>query len=185
VTTADISGLPTTTSQFGIRPSREPYRIVNEPRGPRYRGLLREGARVSDRFLFVDISEPFYREHDTSFGPAAKRLVEELAPHLISLTSDRSWPGTRLGEVHGVKSYARIYRYRLDAESLEMLQRATDHLFSWQPPLPLDLCLLRPDGEAWLTTIASEDTAYLRLAPEEVAPLMDRTGMDLQRYLRH
>ena len=119
-----------------IRPSREPYRIVNEPRGPRSRDLLREGARVSDRFLSVDIPERFYREHDTSFGPAAKRLVEELAPHLISLTSDRSWPGTRLGEVHGVKSYARIYRYRLDAESLEMLERATDHLFSWQPPLP-------------------------------------------------
>jgi hypothetical protein len=90
-----------------------------------------------------------------------------------------------LGEVHGVKSYARIYRYRLDAETLEMLQRATDHLFSWQPPLPRDLCLLRPEGEAWLTTIAAEDTAYLRLAPEEVGPLVDRTRMDLQRYLRH
>src|SRR5438552_15047169 len=100
---ANISRLTITTSEFVIRSSREPYRIVNEPRGPRYRGLLREGARVSDRFLFVDIPEPFYREHDTSFGPAAKRLVEELATHLISLTSDRSWSGSRMGVMNLVK----------------------------------------------------------------------------------
>lgn len=51
------------------------------------------------------------------------------------------------------------------------------------PRLPEDLFLMRPDGRAWLTTIAHENDAFLDLAPEEMREL-ERDAPDLVSTLR-
>jgi hypothetical protein len=159
---------------------------MSEPRGVRYRQLLAEGARCCDQFLFVDVPEPLFREEDSSFGPLAERLVNELAPHLIRVVKEKSWPGTRLGEVPGVNVFARVFTFRLDSQSLEIISRAANNLYAWRPPtLPADLCLIRPDSEPWLVSIAADDEAYLRLARDEAQDLAHRMELELRPEWKH
>jgi hypothetical protein len=65
---------------------------------------------------------------------------------------------------------ATVYRFRLEAESAEVLRQAADRLSDWQlPRLPEDLSLLRPDGSAWFASISHESYGYFELWPDERA----------------
>ena len=152
--------------------SKNVYRISAEPRGRDYKDLLTEGLRHCDQFLFVDVPEPRFGPNDTSFRPGSRDLVRELEPHLLRIEKSKSWPGTRLGEMPGVDVYARIYRFRLDSGTVEVLTRVTDRLYAWRwPELPADLCLVRPDGEAWLVNIAADEESYLLINSKEADQL--------------
>jgi len=94
-------------------------------------------------------------------------ILTALLPFERRREDSTSWPGTELffGET------ASVIEFELNEPVLEILARAPG-LFAWvQPSLPEDLCLLRADGSAWLTTIAHERAAYLQLRVGELASL--------------
>ena len=166
--------------------AREIFDVVSEPRHETYRQLIRTAMQWCSQFLFVDVPSPNFGENDSQFGSRAKALTADLLEHLIDVQRAKSWPGSTIGEKDGVDTYARLYRFRLDARSVEILSRATDHLYAWrQPTLPGDLSLLRMDGEPWLVTMASDDDAYLRLTLEEAERVLERVpGLVLRRHYR-
>jgi len=151
---------------------REIYDITSEPKGELYRQLLTVALRHCDEFLFVDVPGPNYGENDTSLQAGARDLVQELRPHFVKLEKSKSWPGTILSEHPRVDVYARIHYFRLDLRSVAILARVADHLYAWRwPELPTDLCLLRPDGDAWLVNIAADEESYFQVTKEEAEEL--------------
>jgi hypothetical protein len=132
------------------------------------------------------VPSPNFGENDSQFGSRAKALTADLLEHLIDVQRVKSWPGSTIGEKDGVDTYARLYRFRLDARAVEILSRATDHLYAWrQPTLPGDLSLLRSDGEPWLVTLASDEDAYMQLTLEEAERVLEKVpGLVLRRHYR-
>ena len=167
---------------------RDVYDITVEPQGRVYDTLMMTALRHCDRFLFVDVPEPRFGENDTSFQARSLELVRELQPHFVGVEKSKTWPGTTMGEQPGVDVFARVYHYRLNADTLAILTSAADHLYAWQwPDLPTDLCLLRADGEAWLVTIASDEESYLLITKdeaEELGTLMPELELERQ-YPQH
>lgn len=69
---------------------------------------------------------------------------------------------------------AEVVIFRLCPETGALLKEAASSLYDWcQPVLPEDLCFLRPNGEAAVTTIAHEHEALLTLTSEERSKLLE------------
>ena len=133
----------------------------HEPRGASYRALI---DFVVPRFpvcLLVLRSEMAERNRIAAFHSRMKN-------HLLSETLATEWPGTRLSD----EGRARVLRYALNVEVGSILKDVSSGLYAWmQPGLPEDLCVLRDDGSAWLTTISHERDAYLTLTDAEFREL--------------
>jgi hypothetical protein len=147
------------------------FNIKNEPVGVTYQELLRCSARFCDAFLLVVRNERDLNED-------ARRLLDNLSDFGISAKSENRWPGTEL-----VNGTALVYRFVLNDSSIGQLSGAVRGLFDWvAPSRPEDLCFLRSNGLAWLTTIAHERDAYLTLAEgEEPVVTKDVPGLVLER----
>ena len=78
--------------------------------------------------------------------------MEKLGPHLLSVTQETEWPGTRLFD-----DTATVHRFSFNFETAQILKDAAGRLYDWiQPHLPEDLSILRHDGSPWLVTITHE-----------------------------
>jgi hypothetical protein len=100
---------------------------------------------------------------------SGRGVMRDLEPFLLTSEESSTWPGTEL-----IGHTARVFTYRLAAESVDVLKRASSRLFAWeQPQLPADLCLLRSVGDAWLTTIAHEQDAFIRMTWNERESLVE------------
>ena len=131
--------------------------VKDEPSGERYRALISFAMRHCNRFSLIVRSK-----HDIDHH--CDRVLEHLSEFLVLKSDVSSWPGTEL-----LGSTATKYEYVLSTAAGEALCTHTTRLFEWvHPSLPEDLCLLRGNGDAWLTTIAHERDAYLRLSGEEL-----------------
>lgn len=143
---------------------REPsvFDILAEPRGAAYRALIRWCASRSSTALLV------VRDGDALRATAAN-MLNRLAPALRNAETTQEWPGTVLLSPN---DFAAVYRYNLNPPMLDVLTSAVDGLYEWtEPRQPEDLCFLREDGTAILTTIAHERDAYLSLTPDEARAL--------------
>lgn len=131
-----------------------------EPHDETYASLLRFSSRWCDSALLV-VRERLGLSDD---GAA---FMKRLEPFLLEQRDATSWPGTTL-----LEGSASVSTYRLDPMVVDLLSAATSGLFGWQQPeLPEDLCLLRPEGDPWLVTIAHEGDGYVSLEPAEVDEL--------------
>jgi hypothetical protein len=173
------------TRDLGL--NRELYEIASEPRGAAYRQLIAAAVRFCDRFLFVDVPSPHFREGGTSFGPRSLALVESLRTHLLSMEKGKSWPGTTLSDREGFVVFARIYWFRLDPTSADLLAQAADGLYEWRwPELPRDLCLMRSRDDEWLVNMAADEDAYLWLTQAEANQLtVAIPSLELHRSRQH
>jgi len=125
--------------------ARKTYDLIDEPVGADYDALLDCALTQCATFVLAVPRD--------SGDPAAREVLDELAPHLGS-TSDASTVS--------------IHRYMLNRESVATLKAAARGLYAWrQPKLPQDLALLRADGSPWLVSIAAEQLGYLELTPFE------------------
>jgi hypothetical protein len=132
------------------------FDIKQEPVGTTYEELLRCGVQFCNQFFLVVRSE-------ADLDEKGKAALGALSDFYISSERTNRWPGTEL-----VSGSAQLYRYSLNAKSIDELTRDTGGLFGWiAPSRPEDLCLLRPTGDAWLTTISHERDAYLSLVNDE------------------
>jgi len=137
-----------------------------EPRGPGYSDLLYRAFPWCAALSFVvpalAAGEPLLR--------SGQLVIRELEPYLVSATDETEWPGTHLDG----GATARVYRYRLHPEVLDVVAGATDHLFGWRPPqLPQDIALYHADGTPFLATVTQEEWAALTIDEAERAALAD------------
>jgi len=147
-------------SCFGRRPLRRTFEIGSEPRGRTYNDLLYRAFPWCAELWLVVVPLPGSGD---PLLPRAHVVLRELEPHLSAATDETEWPGTRLET-----GTARVHRYRLHPEVLDVVAGATDHLYGWRhPELPQDLALVRGDGTPFLATVTNEDWAALTLDDEE------------------
>lgn len=144
-------------------------RIVEEPTGDTYRGLLRFAAAVGSLFSLV------WREQ-FRFDESALGIRRRLEGELVSESWTDEWPGTRL-----LGHMATVRKYRLSASSLAVISEARG-LYSWlEPVLPEDLAFYEPDGHVWLGSIAHERDAFVDPAAVDVEDLITRVpGLRLE-----
>jgi hypothetical protein len=148
--------------------------FVREPKNEIYRDLLkfalqscREGSLVVHPLRKLDES--------------GQDFLREMKDNLIQVSNAKSWPGTVL---HGSGPGVKLYRFKYNSSSAKILATTANTLFEWvQPHLPEDLCLIRIDGSPFLTTIAHERDAYLKLKEEE-RQFMDRSYPNISIILR-
>ncbi len=146
---------------------RRTLELGTEPRGRTYGELLYRAFPYCSEVLVVVVPLP---DGTTALMPSGERVLAELEPHLVSAADAGEWPGTRL---EGTAT-ARVHRYRLQPDAIDVLAGATDHLFGWRPPeLPQDIALLRGDGSPFLATVTQEGWAALTLDDGERAALAD------------
>ena len=135
------------------------FDIVAEPRGKTYLDLLNFAASRCESFSLV------WRQQ-FEFEPSAYEIKHALKPFLISNIKTDEWPGTKL-----IGHEAMVRRYRVAAESVELL-RVADSLYSWlRPKLPEDLAFYSSGDTVWLATISHEGEAWFldeSLVPTEI-----------------
>jgi hypothetical protein len=147
------------------------FDIAEEPADRCYAELVLCSLEYCDRFLLVVRDA---RDIDQT----CTEVLENLAPYLLTSGERKSWPGTEL--MNGIAS---VKEYTLTPASTRALTSFTNALYQWlHPSRPEDLCLLRPSGEAWLTSIAHERDSYLTLREGEAVAVGRRVpGLILQR----
>jgi hypothetical protein len=132
------------------------FTFTEEPSGPFYRALLDACVECCDAGLLVE-------RPSIELSDQGKLIIERLRPWIREEKQCCEWPGTKL---HGHTALVRVFAY--DQGSATVLKESADSLFEWQQPaLPEDLCLLRPDGEPWLVSIAHERDGYLKISEDE------------------
>jgi len=166
---------------------RRVYEILIEPRGQTYQALLSAALRWCDQFLLVDVPEPDFGPNDSAFRGRARSLIDQLAPYLVEVSKQKSWPGSTLSERKGVDVYARVYRFRLVPESTMILSGSADGLYSWRAPaMPSDLSLLRKGGDPWLVNMAADEESYLVVTQEEAEELLVAApGLKIKEQYEH
>lgn len=140
------------------------YSVAKEPQGEDYRKLLGLAVRFCETFSLVLRRMVSAREPKDQLQEEGRRVLDSLAPSLLSEQDVYSWPGT---ELLGEADPALLYTYRLSFESLKILTTTSKGLYDWQQSrLPEDPCFYLPGGEVWLATIAHEGDAFIRLTGE-------------------
>ena len=145
------------------------YRLVEEPTGLAYRGLLDFTRKHARQFTLVLVGSG-------KKSSAARRVLEDLSLYFIERHEASEWPGTELMEGFT----GTLHRYQVSDGSIEFLKSAAPGLYAWHAPgLPDDLCFYRADGTALLSSVAHERSGELYLAPDEreelrrVVPVLD------------
>lgn len=138
--------------------SEHNFVFATEPSGRLYRSLLDCGLRFCAKAILVI-------QPDLGLDSEAKQLLSDLCKLGCEVIERGVWSGTVL-----FNETARVYEIPYGAAAANLLADAVDGVFDWlQPRRPEDLCLLREDGSAWLTSIVHERDAFLTLRDEEVA----------------
>jgi hypothetical protein len=147
-----------------MQEKRKMYNLVEEPRGNTYRAMLMFAQKICPYFLLVERPEI-----DTN--SEGRAVLQSLGRFLIEQTETREWPGTVLLR----DDMATVSIFEFSLEAMRILLDTTDSLYEWRlPSRPSDLCLLRPDRSAWLTTISHDGDAYLKITENEKSELVSK-----------
>ena len=110
-----------------------------------YREFIDLVCNFSDKFLLVE-----RKEMDSNDN--LKNVLKKLESSLIEMREQSEWPTTMLGE----GATAKVYYYKIDSNSKNILKEKSNSLFAWeQPELPEDLCFIK-DDKAWISTCSHE-----------------------------
>jgi len=134
------------------------YVFTAEPRGVTYAQLVDFSCHIASTMLLI-VQNP-----DTAPGPRIREKLEKLKGFQLNVVLGREWPGTVLLS----KNQASIYSYRVASGLSELLKAMASRLFEWvNPEAPEDICFLRDDRRAILTTTSHEEDAYLLITAAE------------------
>jgi len=140
------------------------YNILKEPVNRTYKKLLLFSLDYCDKFLYVV-------PHHISDKGSVKNILKMFEEFQISVSERLEWPGTI-----SYTTTSTVYEYKLNLESIKLLIKYNNKLYSWvQPNFPEDICLLRFDKTPWLITITQESEGYFELTGDE--------KRDLEKYL--
>jgi len=138
------------------------FTLLREPRGASYRRLIDWAVQTCPEALLV-------LHEDMILSTSAHQVMSRLKPHLLRSNISSAWPGTVMME-----RSARVNYYRTSDMLGALFKDCAIGLYDWQhPELLEDLCFLRHDGSAVLTSIAHEHEAMLDLTADEMASFSD------------
>ena len=120
------------------------WRITQEPKGEVYTNLLKLATTRCTSFSLR-------REIGRGLGETEQRIEKLLEPYrLEDEVTHQKWDAIRKELFAGLGDISIMQKYKLTAETLDILVRA-DGLYSWQnPEMPEDLCFHLTDGDIWL-----------------------------------
>lgn len=125
-------------------------------KGKSYKELIDVACKYSDKFILV-------KRDDIEISKNAYKVINILEDSLIEVKEQSQWPGTMLDG-----AFAKVYYYRIDNNSREVLKKESNALFSWmQPNLLEDLCFLRND-KPWIIVTAHERECYISTEDEYI-----------------
>lgn len=141
-----------------------------EPAGKTYEDLIDIAADLCNEFLLV-------RRNGVDLNENGEKLLIELSNCLIEIKEQQSWPGTEL-----LEGYAKVYYFKLNDVSKELLKRYSKGLYSWKQPLLLeDLCFFKKGRQPWITTISHELFSWIDCnTNDEIKKVMDIDGIELE-----
>ncbi|MGL4877139.1 hypothetical protein [Paraclostridium dentum] len=117
---------------------------IGNVEGRGYKEFIDLVTSLSDKFLLVE-------RNDMSSSDNLINVLKKLESSLIDMKEQSEWPSAMLTE-----SIAKVYYYKIDDNSKNVLKEEVDSLFSWeQPELPEDLCFINGD-ESWISTSSHE-----------------------------
>ncbi|MGL5347847.1 MAG: hypothetical protein ACRDA3_10885 [Peptostreptococcaceae bacterium] len=118
---------------------------IKNVQGDAYKEFIDLVSSFSSKFLFVE-------REDMDSNVNLKKVLRKLENSLIEMRIQSEWPTTMLGE----GAVAKVYYYKIDNNSKNVLKEESDSLFAWeQPNLPEDLCFLK-DDKAWISSCSHE-----------------------------
>jgi len=123
--------------------------IISEPKENVYSDLLKFALNNCVSFSLV------WRDQ-LKFNNSAKEIEENLKPYLIKEEYTSKWPGTEI-----FKSKAKVRYYKINQETIKILESA-DSLYNWLcPDRPEDLAIYLKNNNCWLESIAHEKESYI------------------------
>ena len=118
---------------------------IKNVKGKAYKEFIDLVSSFSDKFLLVE-------REDMDSNDNLKRVLKRLEIALIEIKEQSEWPTTMLGE----GAIAKVYYYKVDSNTKNILKEESDSLFEWeQPKLPEDLCFMKNDT-VWISTCSHE-----------------------------
>ncbi|WPU65122.1 hypothetical protein [Peredibacter starrii] len=116
-----------------------------------YEKMLNFAINQGGRYvLFVIRPEIDFDKNNSAF-------LNEMHPYLKKDFTSDNWPCTQIFD-----DKANILIFDFVKDSLEILRKYSDSFASWeQPNLPEDMCILSPEGDAFLATSASEKCVWV------------------------
>lgn len=133
--------------------------IILEPKGNVYSNLLRFALNNCASFSLV------WRDQ-LNFNDSAKEIEEKLKPYKFKEEYSNEWPGTKL-----FNSKAKIRFYKINSETIKILEKA-NALYNWNcPARPEDLAIYFKDGTCWLGSIAHEEDSFIYIDTIPIAKI--------------
>ncbi|RDC49142.1 hypothetical protein DVA85_25310 [Acinetobacter sp. RIT592] len=117
---------------------------IGNVEGRGYKEFIDLAASLSDKFLLVE-------RNDMSSSDNLINVLKKLESSLIEMKEESEWASAMLTE-----STVKVYYYKIDDNSKNVLKEEVNSLFSWeQPNLPEDLCFIN-GYESWISTSSHE-----------------------------
>ena len=117
---------------------------IGNVEGKAYKEFIDLVTSLSDKFLLVE-------RNDMNSSDNLINVLKKLESSLIDMKEQSEWPSAMLTE-----STAKVYYYKIDDNSKNVLKEEVDSLFSLeQPELPEDLCFINGE-ESWISTSSHE-----------------------------
>lgn len=117
---------------------------IGNVEGKVYKEFIDLVTSLSDKFLLVE-------RNDMNSSDNLINVLKKLESSLIDMKEQSEWPSAMLTE-----STAKVYYYKIDDNSKNVLKEEVDSLFSLeQPELPEDLCFINGE-ESWISTSSHE-----------------------------
>ncbi len=129
---------------------------IGNVEGRVYKEFIDLAASLSDKFLLVE-------RNDMNSSDNLIKVLKKLESSLIEMREQSEWPSAMLTE-----STAKVYYYKIDDNSKNVLKEQVNSLFSWeQPDLPEDLCFINGD-ESWISTSSHEEHCDIISEDEDI-----------------
>jgi hypothetical protein len=136
---------------------------IDEPRGETYRSLLRymQVQVLADEFILVT-------EEDEEVLAECLSTVHRISRFTNNSVLSKSWPGNPSG------TRSRVYRFRFNRESSELLGKLVDGIFDWKyPGKPEDFSLILA-GRERLVSVTHERMCWLRMTESELHNMTEK-----------
>ena len=137
--------------------AKKKYWIAAEPTGSSYSRLIDFCAKRCPKCTLV-VQRP------QRFSATRDHFLETLKEHLIEISKQAEWPGTKL-----TRSLASVHWYSVNRDLVNRIKETTNGLYEWAAPdLPEDLAFYSVDGVALLGTSSHERFAFLVLEDRDL-----------------
>ena len=147
------------------------YSLYEDITGPSYRKLIEHSLRKSDCFMLVYFSYG----HAAKMKSKAREIHDRLKALKIKTRYNPLWPHTESSD--SGNTYKVVF-YSAETEA-EPVLRSVNSLFSWDYPMPMDLCFFS-GGLCWMATTTHEGMVNFYFKTREEAREIISYGIPIE-----